>query len=413
MFDCNNINVLNKIVYIVFFVAIIVVLVFLILNIMKYKKEQIDKKDLYKKIIIKLLAVIILLIVPALFERIIVNPYNTSCEKEEKERQEKEKEKELEEKEREKREKEKLEKEKELQEKIDAINKEIDALEESLSQSDLDKIKNEMLEITDTNSQNIIYNRLLNFDEYVKINTTIESLKVKYNHAEYYNAYKAIEKISNEKIKAKLFTKISELGRGKPLNVSKQILSDTEYNIFYQVGIPEHPTENMPLIIFMQPYSCHMDLGKNSSRYTDEEFFFIAPDVGSSNDDLLRKFKLIIDSVVEEYKINKNKIIITGHSNGARSAMKLVSFYPDFFAAVVPTGAHPSLPKESIGITSFYGICGDGESCAETMREFVEITNYHGGNARCTIVHGDHDSSSCGFVRTEVLDWVFAQEKNK
>ncbi len=404
-YNCNNIEVVNIMMYCLFSIPIIVLLLFLILDIIKLKKEQMDKKRLYNKIIIKGFAIILLLIIVMLLENKVIKPYITNCNIEVKEIEGKEKEEQLiKEKEREEREK----KEKTLQEKIDAINTEIDALEESLSQTELDKIKNEILEIDDVNSQNILYNRLVDFDEYIRLNASIESLKIKFKQAEYYNAYKDIEKISNEKMKDKLLTKISTLGRGKPIQVNERLTSNTEHKIFYYVGTPEHPTENMPLIIFMQPYSCHMELGENSSRYTDEEFFFIAPYTDINSDDLYNGLKEIIDEVVEKYKINKNKIIITGHSNGARSAMHLVSLFPDFFAAIVPIGAHAGT---NYNFTAFFGICSEGENCKESMKEFVETANSHGGNARYSIVPGDHSSTGCSFLRSEVLEWVFAQEK--
>ena len=382
-YNCDNVNIVNTIIKISFFVFAFITLMTIFFNYQKYKNNNYEKEDFYKKIFIKVLLIVLFILIPIIIDKTLLTPYKVECIKEE-----------------------------EIKEKESIIKNELITLKESLLQSDYEKIENEINGIDDFIIQNVLRNELASIYKYVKLTSNIELLKVDYNLKDYYNLYKEIEKITDNNIKTKLINNINSLGKGKPLDVTSGFNIKRSGDIAYYEGIPLHPIENMPLVIVMQAYNCHVDFGKNQSKYIDEEFFFLAPDVGMHNDNLLKEFKTLIDEIVTKYKINKNKIIITGHSNGARSTLKLVSFYPGYFSAVVPVGAHPSISKSDDHLkTSFYGICGTGETCKETMKNFIESITRRGGNAKYFIPEGDHMDTGCSFLNRDVLNWVFAQEK--
>lgn len=288
------------------------------------------------------------------------------------------------------------------------IKQKINLLKESLSLDEYNKIKNEIENITDLTIKKDLSNELESIKYYVELNETIESLKTNYNIEKYYNTYKEIEKINDNDIKGKLSNNIISLNKGKPLNINSGMKSGRTGNITYYEGVPLHPLENMPLIVVMQPYNCHIKLAENSSMYTKEEFFFLTSDVGPYNDNMLKNFKNIIDSMVSKYRINRNKIIITGHSNGGLSTLKMVSFFPNYFAASVPISSTiPDFRASAYAKTSFWGICASQESCATTMKEYA---SWIGGNARSSVVPGGHGDSSCAFLERDVLEWALSQE---
>ena len=363
----------------------IIVIGIILLNILslslKYNKRQLKLDAFYNKIIINLSLAIIVIVIPFVInnsDSVESIPVDNPTEKE-----------------------------------IITFNPEplknrISLLKQSLSLEEYNKIESEINNITDLMIKNDLISELGSLKYYVDLNETIENLKTSYDIEKYYNTYKEIEKINDNDIKSKLNTNIMSLNKGVPLNINSGTRSGKVSNITYYEVAPRHPLTNMPLIVVMQPYDCHASLAENSSRYTKEEFFFLTSDVGPYNDNMLKDFKKIIDSTVSKYNINRNKIIITGHSNGGLSTLKMVSFFPNYFAAAVPiSSTSPEFRASSYAKTAFWGICASQESCATTMKEYASRI---GGNAHYSVVSGGHGDSGCAFLDKNVLSWALAQE---
>jgi len=51
---------------------------------------------------------------------------------------------------------------------------------------------------------------------------------------------------------------------------------------------------------------------------------------------MVKELKLIIDSVIEEYGISKDRILLTGSSMGGYGTWEMAMCYPEMFAAVAP-----------------------------------------------------------------------------
>lgn len=382
-YSCENADIINKIVKIAPLALVAFILLLLFLDYYKYKKDSMNKNEFYNKALIKLVLAIVILSLSAIGSKKIIKPFIEKCQEKE-------------------------------ENKVDAdkIKQELNDLKKSLSKGEYERIKKEVNDINDQEIKDELLYELEFIENYVNMNDRVENLKNNYNLAEYYDTFIEIEKISDTDIKNALQTNILSLGKGKPLSVKKAFTSNTKENITYNLGIPAHPVENMPLVIVMQAYDCHADFAVNSSNYTDEEFFFLAPKISAYDDGKLKNFKIIIDEVVEKYKINKKRIIISGHSNGCLETFKLVSFFPDLFAAAVPISYHPNgFNASSFRTTAFWGICGTGETCTSTMENFANKINSSGGNAKATSVPGGHGDAGCSFLNREVLDWAFSQEK--
>ena len=375
-YNCENANIINKIVKIGPLALVAFILLLLFLDYHRYKKDVMNKNEFYNKALIKIILAIVLLSVAIIGSKKVIKPFIEKCH--------------------------------EVKENEDdslKIREKIVSLKKSLSKDEYERIKNEVNDIKDQTMKNELLYELEDIEKYINMNINIDNLKSNYNLAEYYDTYLEIEKISDTDIKNVLQTNILSLGKGKPL---KSVANERMGELI----IPKHPIENMPLVIVMQAYDCHIDFANNSSQYTDEEFFFLAPDISAYDDGGLRKYKTVIDEVVEKYKINKNRIIVSGHSNGCLATFKLVDFFPDLFAAAVPISYHPNgFSASAYRSTAFWGICGTGETCKSTMTNFANSINRNGGNAKATTVDGGHMATACTFLEKDVLDWAFSQEK--
>ena len=351
---------------------------------LKYNKKNINSNVFYNKIIINLSLAIIVVVLPLVLNNNLSNQPVESLSQDSQNEKEN------------------------ITFNPEPIKQKINLLKNSLSLDEYNNIKNEIENITDLMIKNDLLSELGSLKVYVDLNETIENLKTSYDIEKYYNTYKEIEKINDNDIKSKLNTNIMSLNKGVPLNINSGTRSGKVNNITYYEVVPRHPLTNMPLIVVMQPYDCHASLAENSSRYTKEEFFFLTSDVGPYNDNMLKDFKKIIDSTVSKYNINRNKIIITGHSNGGLSTLKMVSFFPNYFAAAVPiSSTSPEFRASSYAKTAFWGICAQQESCATTMKEYASRI---GGNAHYSVVSGGHGDSGCAFLDKNVLSWALAQE---
>ena len=382
--NCTSSNIINMIIKIVFLLGAFVMLITLLSSYKYYRKKLLDINKFYNKVLFKLFCTILILSVPVILYKVVKPSFLFVCENE-----------------------------KETSNNAEKIRGEIALLKQSLSPSDYEMLKNEINEIIDEEIKKELQKELDDIEKYVTLNKTIESLKTDYKIKEYYSTYKEIEELSDNDMKNKLYTNIISLGKDKPLDVNSGYTLQSTNGISYYLGIPLHPLENMSLIVVMQPYSCHADLAINSSKYTDKEFFYIAPpSVGAYDDGTLKKFKVVIDDVVEKYKINKNKIIITGHSNGALSTLKLASFFPNYFAAAVPVSSTlPNFSGDPYVNTAFWGICGTKEACATTMQTYASRIINKGGTAKSSTYPGGHIDTGCVFLEKEVLEWALEQEK--
>lgn len=395
--DCMNSGTFGTIIKVIFPLVIIIVLVISFFLYKKYKENLLDINTFCNYIIVELLSALLLITIPVIIFKVVKITFKDDCnsstvEKDNNDTTKKDNTNNL--------------------AKKEEIMQKIVLLKASLSMADYDSIRTELNKITDDTIKSELSRELESIKNYIDINETIEVLKTNYNLETYYNIYKKILSLDESDIKSKLQNNIVSLKKGTPLNIQSGPSLKKQGSISYYVITPSHPLTGMPLIVAMQPYSCHTSLVQNSKRYTNDEFFLLAPDVGAYNDDMLKDFKKIIDTVVASNQINSNKIIITGHSNGALSTLKLVDFFPDYFSAAVPISSTlPNFRASAYKSTAFWGICGSDESCKTTMAEYANSITSMGGIAKSSVVNGGHSDTGCAFVSKDVLEWVLTQEK--
>ena len=161
---------------------------------------------------------------------------------------------------------------------------------------------------------------------------------------------------------------------------------------YYEV-IPEGATINMPLIIYFiggspkdafanQEQDIFNELPMtaitNGTAYKYSKFIFIMPSYFPYYKDSFIQVKELIDYVVSKYKCNKNKIIITGHSNGGAAVYSMVSNNPNFFSAAVPMSAPATANAKKFVNTKFWSFCGTAgidANYAISIHKFVNDIN--------------------------------------
>lgn len=202
----------------------------------------------------------------------------------------------------------------------------------------------------------------------------------------------------------------------------------TDY-LDYYLFIPENAEINMPLIVFL-----HGDGEVNKIEALENyglmvkareiygnEFPFIAIfpcsrvyswTEGSIPETLFG----LIESTVEDCSIDRDRIIITGHSRGSMGTWNMISTYGDYFSAAVPVscGADVTLDYAicaKVPVLAFAGTSGEMEyKYQNAMRRIVQHLTDAGGIAELVILQGcTHGDTSEYAYTEETFRWMLEQ----
>lgn len=123
----------------------------------------------------------------------------------------------------------------------------------------------------------------------------------------------------------------------------------------------------------------------------------------------------LIDEILEEYNINKNKIYISGISMGGYGTWYLLMTKPQLFAAGIPVcGGADSTMAENVKNIPIWTFHGDVDSAVPVSgtRTMVKALKDIGADIRYTEYPDvDHNSWVNAFNEPELLDWLFSKSK--
>lgn len=203
---------------------------------------------------------------------------------------------------------------------------------------------------------------------------------------------------------------------------AKLSLEKGDSKVDYWLNIPNNATDGMPLVVFLhgKNETGHANSVKNlpQTKYitnSSRPYIAIAPVLKKIDGywtGNVASVKKIIDKVVSDYKINKDRIYIVGFSMGAAGTWRIVNNYPDLFAAAVPiSGGHSSAKAENFKHTKIYAAAGSKESSkVSDMTKFVEEINKVGGSATMHVYSGKNHSGMQNSIDYDVIfEWLLKQ----
>ncbi|MBQ9839085.1 MAG: dienelactone hydrolase family protein [Oscillospiraceae bacterium] len=197
----------------------------------------------------------------------------------------------------------------------------------------------------------------------------------------------------------------------------------------YYLYVPENAVCDMPLVVFLHgdgsvndPESLK-DRGVIASARTiygeNYPFISISPCTRVRSwitDSIPDTLMELIEYTVNSYQIDPEKIIIMGHSRGAKGVWNMISIYGDYFSAAVPVscGAASELNDENcakVPVKAFVGDADDSEEIyMDYMEEIVSDINDAGGNAELVVLEGyTHGKTMSGACTEELLEWILEQ----
>jgi predicted peptidase len=123
----------------------------------------------------------------------------------------------------------------------------------------------------------------------------------------------------------------------------------------------------------------------------------------------------ILDEVMKSYRVDKQRVCVTGNSMGAFGAVVLVAREPKRFASLVPICGGvdyvDSLRLRDVPIWAFHGE-KDPIVPVEESRRLVRLVNEIGGNARLTIYPDlGHNCWDRAYNDPALWDWILAQKR--
>jgi predicted peptidase len=125
----------------------------------------------------------------------------------------------------------------------------------------------------------------------------------------------------------------------------------------------------------------------------------------------------LIDAVCKEYRIDADRIYLTGLSQGGYGTWDLIARRPALFAAAMPVcGGGDPAQAEKLAKLPIWAFHGDQDPLVpvERSRDMIAAIRRAGGEPKYTEYKGvGHDSWTQTYRNDEVLDWLFEQKKRK
>ncbi len=123
----------------------------------------------------------------------------------------------------------------------------------------------------------------------------------------------------------------------------------------------------------------------------------------------------LLDEIIEKYKVDKDRIYLTGLSMGGSGTWSLAAFSPDRFAALVPIcgGGDPNTARRisHAAVWIFHG-AKDPAVPLERSEKMVEALKKAGGNVKFTVYpEAGHDSWTQAYNDPELYKWLLEQKR--
>lgn len=222
----------------------------------------------------------------------------------------------------------------------------------------------------------------------------------------------------------------TELPEQEQLEVVAKATSDKEgatpwrYLVFLPEGYHAAPEKEWPFLLYLHGRSVRGTDIEKIKRYgppaflkkrKDFPFLTVSPQLpdGAWTADELNA---LLDELIETYRIDRDRIYLTGVSLGSMGAWTFASAYPERFAALLPICAHGPQAGASLltglPIWAFHG-AKDKLVPIEPHQKLIEAIREGGGNATLTVYpDGDHGSViGDTYDNPEVFEWLLKQSR--
>jgi len=144
-------------------------------------------------------------------------------------------------------------------------------------------------------------------------------------------------------------------------------------------------------------------------------FILVAPQCPDGHWWYGNELSAFLDEIEQKYKVDKDRIYVTGLSMGGYGTWSLAGYNPKRFAAIVPIcgGGTPYLTRyyTDLPVWAFHGD-QDGVVTLRNSEELIAALKSRGSDARLTVYEGvGHNSWSETYDNPEVYEWMLKQTR--
>jgi predicted peptidase len=196
-----------------------------------------------------------------------------------------------------------------------------------------------------------------------------------------------------------------------------------EYLLYLPEGYPD-ARRKWPLMLFLHgagERGDSLDLVKKhgppklADRGQKLPFIVVSPQCPANEWWSVEVLDALLREVVSKFKVDEDRIVVTGLSMGGFGTWTLAGEYPDRFAAVAPIcgGGNPldACKLKNLPIWVFHG-AKDSVVPLKSSQDMVDALKACGGNVRFTVYpDADHDSWTATYDNPEFWDWMSKQKR--
>ncbi len=131
---------------------------------------------------------------------------------------------------------------------------------------------------------------------------------------------------------------------------------------------------------------------------------------------MVKELKCLIDSVVMEYKIPKDRIVLTGSSMGGYGTWEMGMCYPEMFAAIAPVAGGGVVWRTGRLVkTPVIAYHGEKDFVVPPSQSeiMVDFTNRNGGAAELSLLEnkGHSDGIDYAYRQTDLIERLLSYRK--
>lgn len=215
---------------------------------------------------------------------------------------------------------------------------------------------------------------------------------------------------------------------GKQVEQRFEYAKNPRHSMGYLVYLPaKHGSsdEKFPLIFFLHgsgERGNYLPLVKKHGppRICEERrdfpFIVVSPQLSADNQFYdPQALAALLDSIVDKYSIDKDRIYLTGLSMGGGGSWHLAALQPDRFAAVAPicgwTDPRDAVKMKNLAIWTIHGDADGAVPFMET-EQMVDALRNAGADVKFTIHHGGgHDTWTSTYDSPEFYEWLLRHRR--
>ncbi|HWB14517.1 MAG TPA: prolyl oligopeptidase family serine peptidase [Pirellulales bacterium] len=198
-----------------------------------------------------------------------------------------------------------------------------------------------------------------------------------------------------------------------------------DYLLYLPAGYDEKPDQKWPLILFLHGSG---ERGEELAKVkihgppkiveakTDFPFVVVSPQARRRrwNPDAL---KALLDEVLARYRVDPDRVYLTGLSMGGSGTWALAAEYPEYFAAAVPICGHGD-PQDArrlkdLPIWVFHGAKDEAVPLGYS-EEMVKALEEEGAEVKFTVYpEAEHDSWTETYNNPELYQWLLSHRRGE